>query len=377
MIKICSLTPFTTNYSIKLANSNEQHETDIYNNTEDPYISLSKSYIQMKFLSYIGQSYIMKMNESDKKMNGLSLDDILLMCSNSSWICDKSNDFEYYFDKMNGNCYRYNSGRSRNNITYKINQPGIENGLQLQLLIEPADKNENLFSFQNGYQIFITDQNHEQLFGNGIQVLPGYSTNIILKKQIETSPPKPHTNCTDNLDSVDSYNSEFYKRTISSRLNYLEYECKSLCLNKFFQEYCQCSDPKFITYYDNVSFCLTTDKINCQLRAYKIFLQQDEYSKCDCPKSCKTTSYFYSSSVSEFPTKSYYYNKLMKNPLILKMLNENKSMASYDDIRKMVISVNIFYNELTETWVTAQIKTDISSFISNIGGILGLFLGKI
>ena len=172
MIKICSLTPFTTNYSIKLANSNEQHETDIYNNTEDPYISLSKSYIQMKFLSYIGQSYIMKMNESDKKMNGLSLDDILLMCSNSSWICDKSNDFEYYFDKMNGNCYRYNSGRSRNNITYKINQPGIENGLQLQLLIEPADKNENLFSFQNGYQIFITDQNHEQLFGNGIQVLP-------------------------------------------------------------------------------------------------------------------------------------------------------------------------------------------------------------
>jgi hypothetical protein len=377
MLKICSLTPFTTKYSIQWANNSlgisnpNENLVFPFDNITDPFVTQTKNFNSVRFNYFYVQHNTFTLNDSEKKKLGSSLDDFLLMCQFASQPCNKTNDFEYYFDKINGNCFRYNSGK--NGDMLKVVQPGINNGINLELLIEPVSENDNLFATQHGFQIFITNQQTEFVFSTGVQVSPGYSTNINIKREISSTPQKPFSDCINNLNSIDSYDSDLYRKTFISNPIYLEDDCKLLCFNKILHDTCNCTEPSFIPYYDSNLFCLSYQKLDCEFKHYKKFIENDDFSKCDCPKTCKTITYSYSSSMSEYPTKSYAY-ALMQNPMILRQF-KNKTLATFDEIRKRVISVNIFYNELAETLITAQPKTDIPSLVSNIGGILGLFLG--
>ena len=61
----------------------------------------------------------------------------------------------------------------------------------------------------------------------------------------------------------------------------------------------------------------------------------------------------------------------MNQSLIKKRLGS----LSYSDLKQNVARVQIFYNELKETFISEEIKTKIFDLVSNIGGTLGLFLG--
>jgi hypothetical protein len=61
----------------------------------------------------------------------------------------------------------------------------------------------------------------------------------------------------------------------------------------------------------------------------------------------------------------------MNQSLIKKRLGS----LSYIDLKQNVARVQIFYNELKETFISEEIKTKIFDLVSNIGGTLGLFLG--
>ncbi len=158
-----------------------------------------------------------------------------------------------------------------------------------------------------------------------------------------------------------------------AKSKYMLSDCKGLCVNKVLEEFCNCSSPVFISYYDNRQLCTNPESLACQGLNFQKFLENNGYDNCDCPQPCDFTYYNYVSSMAEYPTKSYA-NILMQNPMIQKTFL-NKSQITYDEIKKRVVSVNILYNELIETSVKAQPKTDMPSLVSNIGGILGLFLG--
>ncbi len=202
----------------------------------------------------------------------------------------------------------------------------------------------------------------------------GFSTNIYLTRQTQSNPPKPYTICNNNLNRIDSYNSDLFKKVIQKKSKYSLSDCAGLCFNKLLEEICNCTAPTFISYYPNKELCTSPKSLQCQVPLFQKFLDDNGYEKCDCPIPCDSTSYMYVSSMAEYPTKSYA-NILMQNPLVLNTF-KNKSQITYDDIRKRLVSVNILYNELTEKSVTAQPKTDWISLLSNVGGILGLFLGK-
>jgi hypothetical protein len=53
------------------------------------------------------------------------------------------------------------------------------------------------------------------------------------------------------------------------------------------------------------------------------------------------------------------------------------SNLSYEEMKQSIAKVEIFYDELKETIISQEIKTSLADLISNIGGILGLFLGNI
>jgi hypothetical protein len=202
----------------------------------------------------------------------------------------------------------------------------------------------------------------------------GFSTNIHLSRQIQSYPPNPYTNCTINLETIDSYHSDFFKKVMQSKSKYVVDECRGLCFNKMLEEKCNCSSPSFISYYGNRELCTSPKSLECQVSNFQNFLDENGYDKCDCPQPCESIIYSYISTMAEYPTKSYA-NILMKNPMIRKTF-ENESDINYDNVRKRVVSVNILYNDLIETSVIAQQKTDWINLFSNIGGILGLFLGK-
>ena len=47
----------------------------------------------------------------------------------------------------------------------------------------------------------------------------------------------------------------------------------------------------------------------------------------------------------------------------------------HSDLKQSVLSLKIFYNDLTYTLISQQPKMQLFDLISNIGGLLGLFLG--
>ena len=59
---------------------------------------------------------------------------------------------------------------------------------------------------------------------------------------------------------------------------------------------------------------------------------------------------------------------------VLKARFANKSVT-YDDVRKSVASINIFYDEIKEIIVNQDIKMSPNDLLSQIGSNLGLFLG--
>jgi hypothetical protein len=121
-------------------------------------------------------------------------------------------------------------------------------------------------------------------------------------------------------------------------------------------------------YYDNMSTCSIQD--SCHLRYIKVFsASSSAINDCDCPLECETTSYTYSTSCSDYPSNYTFSNNLIKSSTILNQIQ------TYEELKRSVLEVNIFYDDLKTTTITQDAKTSLSDFISSIGGTLGLFLG--
>ncbi len=48
---------------------------------------------------------------------------------------------------------------------------------------------------------------------------------------------------------------------------------------------------------------------------------------------------------------------------------------SHKEIKQSIAKIVLFYEDLIETIISQEIKIQLSDLISNIGGLLGLFLG--
>ena len=81
-----------------------------------------------------------------------------------------------------------------------------------------------------------------------------------------------------------------------------------------------------------------------------------------------------SSSISEFPTMKYS-KYLMNNTVVRKRFSHLNNSISFDELAKNVARIQIFYDELQETIISEEIKTQPFDLVSNLGGTLGLFLG--
>jgi hypothetical protein len=118
--------------------------------------------------------------------------------------------------------------------------------------------------------------------------------------------------------------------------------------------------------------CSSENDTICSQTVQLLFFGDTEYlERCSCPRECISTSYALTTSFSEFPTK-YYYKVLTKNEIIKKRFPNN---ITHDNLRKSIVSINIFFNEIKETVINHDPSMTFSDLISNIGGTLGIFMG--
>ena len=384
MIKICDINPLSKHLHKKvIMDSFERYGNDDrmkifehleFDNSKDPYLIQSSYLRNINFFHYFSMGTSLLKKQPEKMDLDYKINETLISCLFGSKICDKTTDFEYYYDPYFGNCFKFNSGQNMNGLRVRrryTSQTGRLNGLNIELSLSNNDKP---FSFLKGFSIFITPQGVDEPFTEGVYAPPGYSTNIILEKEITHKHSKRNRPCILDLASIDSSDSILFKRIVQVQKNYDKRNCLKMCLQKSLEDNCNCTDQNYFSFYNNMHTCTSYDDTICSFRNYEDFLYKKLFINCDCPDECDQTNYSYRTSLAKYPSENYA-NFLINNPVIISKL-KNQTKISYQDLRENLVSVNIFFNEIKETVISEYPKMITADLIANIGGIIGLFLGK-
>ena len=374
IVSICNINPFTTEYSNNFINS----IVDINN------LGLDSQYQSLLYANSLNTNK----SRFDRKKFGFNLSEILFTCSFVSNSCNLNDDFEYYYDVNYGNCFRYNSGRNMHGNKTKqkyVYGRGINNALDLELYIGSANENQFPFSYENGMLIFVSNESLDSTYDEGIFVSPGTSTRIMLSSYSHKIESKPYSECTKELTSINSYDSDVFRKTFSLKedIKYKYITCLKVCYQKFLGKICDCQTSYYnYYYYDNLRKCgidvadyktYFNDR-NCDDQFWFNFTTDDTFIKeCDCPLECEYSGYNYLISSTQYPTRIYVEKYLFK--YYKDFFNSKLSKLDYIDIKDKIAKVSIFYNEMVHTEIIQDVKIEVADLVSNIGGIMSLFLG--
>ena len=193
-------------------------------------------------------------NYFDLYANGFFLNQMLLSCKFNGLKCDL-NDFYYFHDYFYGSCYQFNglkvnnasdSNSSIKSDVKKIQKPGPENGLQLELFVGNPRRQQQ-FNFKGGVRLVVHDK-HDRSFPNdhGIDVSVGQSTNVAINRHLIKHKGKPYTQCIDPND-VDWESSDvlsFMKNNYHVE-TYDQNFCLKACQQIFLLDRCCCYNLEF------------------------------------------------------------------------------------------------------------------------------------
>jgi hypothetical protein len=358
VITICNLNQLQTNYSFDL----------IRKYSKSPF----ENYMKNFFINRESTLY----NDTYKKSLSYSLDESLISCFINGLPTCSSLDFVWSFHPTYGNCYSFNTGfnSSGNTINLiKLNKPGNIFGFKLQLFIGNPN-NIPEFVEKSGYRVIIHNQTYTLSFNEGFEISTGVETNLAINRIYETLKPKPYSECI-HLDTIDSFDSYLYRVIYSSNQTYRQVDCFDLCFQQTVINNCQCYDVGLNKLNGTIP-CLGFHEFSCLTNVWLSFISNDYINKnCIqyCPLECYSINYQITTTFSNYPTKNYALNSLMTNPMITsKFSNET---LTYDLIKQSVLSLNVYYDQLSYTKISKEAKLNLVDLISGIGGLLGLFLG--
>lgn len=171
------------------------------------------------------------------------------------------------------------------------------------------------------------------------------------------------------MNSIDDYDSEIYKEILKHNLSYSQNYCLNTLAMKQVGIRCNCSAP-----IDKLQLFCSSKDLNCLRPIYTKYFIENNYHKLvrECPLECNTINYKLVSSVSD-----------LDYIMVMRYLNENdlaknkfrNQSITYDILKKTTLVVTVYYEELSYTIITQSPKIDLLSLVSNIGGLLGLFIG--
>jgi hypothetical protein len=332
-----------------------------------------------------------------------------------------------------------NTQKKAFNLKWKISQTesfkvikfsGNKNGLKLEMFInneQVANDSDYIFDTEkSGIRLIVHDNEDYVSAGDqGTDLSPGFETNIGLMKRHTERLPHPYSDCITKLDEDNIKQNEILKR-MNTSFGYTYYNqnfCLRLCVQFIFQKKCNCSEPSYpfdvdasrkyfndhldrykgdsnLFFYDNLTDlkpCLIEKDLKCIKNIKETVLDFSRLESCkkSCPKQCSEIFFTEKISFSKYPTKTYS-DMIGNSSQFLKVLEKNfpndpvylakedKELIRFDNItlplsykvmRKSLLKVNVYFESMNYDYIEESPVISKNSFISLLGGNLGLFLG--
>ena len=342
-------------------------------------ITLSTYYISEsinEYLSYKVITNIDLINESQSEFPMISfcinnnnniesnlLENIMFYCYFDTIKCNWT-DFEVYTSQRSEICYQFNTGKNVFNVTVDkryMTRQGIDAGLIILFKIKYFKLSFVTHNI-NPYKMSIHIQNRSNLFlreriynieSDGIQLSNGFSY-IQIERDLIQKLSKPYSQCV--KQDTSEYVSKLFQYFIQNNKTYLQKDCLDLCIDQLIKQKCNCTDEM-----GEINNCL--DKLLCIANYYNQFMRKliklsDTMCLSDCPIECDSIQFRVHANYVGIIPKEY----LIDNNLPIDLLENG-------------ILINIFYPQLKYTFLNQIQKTEPFDLASNVGGILGLFIG--
>ncbi|RMZ98095.1 amiloride-sensitive sodium channel subunit beta, partial [Brachionus plicatilis] len=335
----------------------------------------SKFYFNFNIVRYLAFINLKSSLPQTNNTFSIPFNKMFISCIFSFQQCDE-NEWLWFYDTIYGNCYRFNTIQSKNQLSQvkKSYHTGKYNNLMLELYVGVSDVREYL-SLTTGASIFINDNLIKPLVGEGFELMPGTNVNIILERKKNKQMARPYSECVNNLDSIDSFDSEYYRKVLRSNLTYRQIDCFYAYIQSEIYKRCKCDEIASNLILENNNPCETLEEQLCSSQTYQE-ITTSEYKtriKEECPLECDSVSYSFIKSESRYPSASYA-KEISKNDA-LKHLFNNRSNVSLEEYRENILAINIYYEFLKETEITESASISWDGLVGSIGGTLGLFMG--
>ena len=157
-----------------------------------------------------------------------------------------------------------------------------------------------------------------------------------------------------------------------SEKSYSQDECYHLCSHLFALQQSNCSCETTLENFATDCLTYPGDPLfnsgikKCAANYLKIFRIKEQFEKCQqfCPKECDSMNYIINNYYEPYPNKGTIRNS-----------GELSFYKTYENVHDHYIRLYVYIKDLKFTLIRENPKTETFSFISSIGGILGLFLG--
>ena len=227
---------------------------------------------------------------------------------------------------------------------------------QLVLDVQP---DEYLMTLEKGMGFSV--QTHDPqvfpfLFENTFTVGPGRVNYVFLNKEVTILLKKPYNNVTCLDDD------ELLTKGMEMGYNdiYTQEQCLSACFTSTAADCTNCS-----SYNNGPVACSFYETVQCSLDSFDSLLGSNEELPCDCPPKCKSITYSYQLSTTDFP------NQMTQE--IATILNW--TVTDPLEMSKRYTQLTLFHESLSYIQIEQLPVVDILQLLANFGGQMGLYLG--
>jgi hypothetical protein len=354
LITLCNANPFTSNKSNHLLKSmQDEGQLNYFSDNNNRWTGYT-SYAMNKAFSF---------SDEKKQELGFSISQSLKECLFYSKPCMAS-DFTWRFNYRYGNCFQFDPHKVVKHAHLSENMYGIY--MTLGYL---ENKNEYPGYPSDGLKIFI--HNGTEFGSNDVEIFmeTGKQMKIDLSKTLTYRQPSPYSDCQD----LSSFKSEIYDYIKSSNNGqYRQKICFNLCFQRFIIEKCQCFST-FYSIFNNeftkqIKPCYDSNQIKCTNNMIANYSNNiEETCANECPLECEYITYETAMSQLDYPNRQHFDD-------LKKRFKEYENM-SIDEYKKTHLRLNIHFKSNDYAEIREMPKTSAIELISNLGGVLGIFLG--